>query len=146
MSAAAYTLDILRLTTQVAAYPRLDAPDASVERRTPICGSRIIIDVALDADGRVGAVGMSVQACVFGQAAAALFAAGAAGRSVGALEAAAAQLRDWLEGAEDVAPDWPGIADLAPARTLRARHAAVCLPFETGAVAAREALTRRAAA
>ena len=41
-------------------------------RRSPICGSRVTVDVNLDAEGRVAEIGMLVRACALGQASAAL--------------------------------------------------------------------------
>lgn len=135
MSGGLYTTEILRLALGAALHPRLAAPDASAELRTPVCGSRILIDIALGGDGRIAAVGMDVHACAVGQASAGLFAAGATGWDIGAIATVRGALADWLSGERAVAPDWPGIAALAPARAYPARHAAILLPFDAALAA-----------
>ena len=74
MTATLYNRDILRLAASIPHQRRLDAPQASVERRSPVCGSRVVVDVVLDDDGRVAALGQEVKACALGQASAALMA------------------------------------------------------------------------
>ena len=130
MNSPLYTTEILRLAMAAAAHPRLAAPSVSAEARTPVCGSRIAIDLALDDGGRVRALGMDVHACAMGQASAGLFAAALPGRDATAIASARAALAMWLGGAGETAPDWPGIAALAPARAYPARHAAILLPFD----------------
>ncbi len=143
MSDALYNTRILRLAASVPHAARLERPEASSEKRSPICGSRIAVDVALDDGGRVVALGQEVRACALGQASASLMGAHAIGRDPGELEAARDALGDWLAGTREDAPDWPGIEVLAPARAHRARHASIRLAFEAVAEAARAALDRR---
>ena len=146
MTATLYTTDILRLALQAGLHPRLAKPEASEEARTPVCGSRIIVDVALDDACRIAAVGFDLHACAMGQAAAGIFVQGALGREAGGLRAVAFDLAEWLSGARGAPPDWPGIEPLAAARAYPARHAAILLPFRAGAVAAERAQTVRNAA
>lgn len=136
MSGALYTRDILRLALAAAQQPRLADPHASVERRARPCGSRITLDVALAPDGRVAAVGLAINACALGQAAAGLLAANAPGRSVDDLAAAAVAVEGWLAGDTPALPDWPGMEHLAPALAHPARHGAILLPFAAAAQAA----------
>ncbi|NWO67894.1 iron-sulfur cluster assembly scaffold protein, partial [Escherichia coli] len=89
-----------------------------------VCGSRVTVDVNLDDQGRVAAIGMVVRACALGQASAALMEAHAAGRSVEELEAARDGLADWLSGARAAPPDWPGLDLFTPALAHRGRHPA----------------------
>ena len=138
MSAPLYNREILALAVALAQHPRLDAASRSGEMRAPLCGSRVHLDLELGSDGRVLRSGLTVEACALGQAAATLFARGAAGRDAAALAATHAALADWLGGASDTAPDWPGIAILAPARDYPARHAAILLPFALAAQLAAE--------
>lgn len=145
MSATLYNRDILRLAADTALAERLPAPQASVDRRSPICGSRVAVDVDLNGDGRVRAVGMRVNACALGQASAALMAAHAVGRTPAELDAARASLTAWLAG-EGAQPDWPGLAVLAPAIPHSARHASIRLAFEAAAEAAAQAAALRRAA
>ena len=142
MSAPLYTRDILRLAAAIPHLGRLAGAEASVETRAPVCGSSIIVDVALDAEGRVVALGQEVKACAFGQASAALMGGHALGRSPAELAEARDALAAWLAGERDDAGDWPGLDMLAPVRRLSARHGAILLPFkaiaEASAMAAHE--------
>ena len=146
MSSALYTTHILRLALGAAMHPRLAAPQGSAKQRTPVCGSRIIVDVALDGDGRIASVGMDVHACAMGQAAAGLFAAAARGRDRGDVLIARNGLAEWLAGDRAVPPDWPGIEALVSARAYPARHAAILLPFNAASSAMAEATARRSEA
>lgn len=145
MSDALYNAEILRLAADGAAFGRLAGAQASVEKRSPVCGSRVTVDLTLDPGGRVAAVGMLVRACALGQAAAALFAAHAAGRDAGELAAARDELAAWLAGAGDL-PAWPGLGVFAPALPHHARHPSIRLAFEAAAEAAVLAGRPRAAA
>ncbi len=133
---ALYTIDVLRLATSLADFPRLSAPDSSVEKRSALCGSRIALDLTFGADGAVSACGFDVRACALGQAAAAVLARGIVGRSAAELGGASAALAAYLCGSRETPGDWPGIAALAPARDYPARHASVRLAFEAAAEAA----------
>lgn len=134
MSEPLYTLEILRLAAESGAITRLASPDASASQRSPLCGSSIVIDLTLNGDV-VSAVGGEVRACAFGQASAALFARSAAGRTVGQIGQARSAIDSWLRDAAAPAPVWPGLEALSPARTKRARHAAILLPFDAALAA-----------
>ena len=136
MNAPLYSIDILRLAAESGDFPRLDAPHASVERRSATCGSRVIVDLAFDADGRVERYGHEVRACALGQASAALFARSVIGRSRDELIAAREALTGFLAGSHDSLPDWPGIEALERARGYSARHPSIRLAFEAAAEAA----------
>jgi len=136
MSEPLYTLDILRLAAATGEFPRLAAPDATSEQRATTCGSRMVVDLAFDREGRVAAYGQDVQACALGQAAATLFARNAVGKSAAELVAVRAGFAAWLADTDAPMPDWPGIEALARARAYPGRHGAMRLPFEAAAAAA----------
>lgn len=135
MNAPLYNTEILRLAASAPARERLVAPMASVEKRSPVCGSRVTVDVDVDGAGRVAAIGMLVRACALGQASAALMANDAIGKSPDELGAARDALAGWLAGTGPQ-PDWPGLAIFAPALPHSARHASIRLAFEAVAEAA----------
>ncbi len=139
MNAPLYNTEILRLAASVPFETRLEGAMASSEKRSPVCGSRITVDVNLDDAGRVAALGMVVRACALGQASAALMEAHAVGRSLDELDAARDALTAWLAGERMTAPDWPGLDLFTPALEHRGRHAAIRLAFEAVADAARKA-------
>ncbi len=138
MSAPLYNAEILRLAASIPHHERLTEPMATAERRSPICGSRVTVDVALDEAGRVGEVGMLVRACALGQASSSLLAANVIGRTPEEVAAARDALTAWLAGEGD-APDWPGIAIFTPALDYSARHPSIRLAFEAAAEAAEAA-------
>lgn len=138
MSAPLYNKDILRLAAGIPHHQRLSDPQASVEKRSPTCGSRVTADVKM-AEGRVAELGLEVRACALGQASAALMAAEAIGMSADELAEARDKLTAYLAGESESLDFWPGLAVLAPARAYPARHASIRLGFEAIAEAARMA-------
>jgi NifU-like protein involved in Fe-S cluster formation len=143
MNAPLYNAELLRLATGNPHEERLTDPMGSAERRSPVCGSRIAVDIDLDAAGRVAAIGMQVSACAYGQASATLLARHAVGRSHKELAATRDAIARWLAG-EGVMADWPGLAALAAVVPHSARHGAVRLPFEAAVDAIAAAAQRPA--
>ena len=141
-----YNRDILRLAAHVPHLGPLDGAQARVERRSAVCGSRVVVEVLLDAAGRVEAIGQEVRACALGQASAALMGAHAVGRDAGDLGRARDELAAFLKGQRNDAGDWPGISVLAAARAYPARHPSILLPFDAVAEAAALAGATRLAA
>ena len=146
MSAPLSNQTILRLATAIPHAERLDPADATVEKRSPVCGSRVTIDVRLGPDGRVAALGQQVRACALGQAAAALMGQNAIGRSPEELAEARDALAGFLAEQRDMPGDWPGLDIFVPALPHKARHASIRLAFEAVAEAAALAATARARA
>jgi len=139
MSATLYNARILRLASSIPHQARLADPQASVSRRSPICGSRVVVDVVLDDAGRVAAIGQEVRACALGQASAALMAEHAIGRTPAELAAARDALAAFLAGERADPGDWPGLDLFEPARPHAARHPSIRLAFEAVAEAAEQA-------
>ncbi len=139
MNEPLYSIEILRLAADTAAFPRLAEPDVSVERRSPTCGSRVAIDLMFDEAGRVAAYGHEVRACALGQAAATLVARNVIGLDAAAIESARDVLTRYMAGEGDALPDWADVAVLARARPYPARHASIRLAIEAAAQAARMA-------
>lgn len=138
MNAPLYNKDILRLAANIPHHRRLAHPQATVEKRSPTCGSRVTADARMK-DGRLVELGLEVKACALGQASAALMAAEAIGLSAGELAQARDRLAAYLAGESQDLDFWPGLAILAPARGYPARHASIRLSFEAVAEAARMA-------
>ena len=145
MSAALYNMAILRLAADIPHHAHLAGAEGTSERRSPICGSRVTVDVRLGPDGCVAALGQEVRACALGQAAASLMGAAAIGRTPAALADARDQLAAYLAGTRDDPGDWPGLEIFAPARAYSARHASIRLAFEAVAEAAARAAATQAA-
>ena len=139
MPASIYSRDILRLASSIPNLGRLEAAQGSAEKSSPVCGSRIAVDVALDGEGRVAALGQEVKACALGQASASLMGAHAVGRTGAELERARDKLAAFLAGASDDPGEWPGLDVFAEARRAPARHASILLAFDAAAEAAARA-------
>jgi len=136
MPAALYTRDILRLAASIPHLGRLDGAQSSAEKSSPVCGSRVVVDLVADEGGRVVALGQEVRACALGQASAALMGAHVIGRTADELASARDALAAYLAGGREDPGDWPGLAVFAAARAYSARHAAILLPFAAAAEAA----------
>ena len=143
MNQPLYTVEILRLAASIPHLGPLDGAQGKAEVRSPTCGSTVTVEVRLDRQGRVVALGQQVQACAFGQASAALMGAHAVGRRADEFEQAIAAFAGWLDGSRSDPGDWPGLEALAPARSRRARHGAMLLPFQALLAATKEASASR---
>lgn len=124
-----YTPEVLALAIELARHPLTDDLPLRGEARSRSCGSTIALGLAFDADGAIARVGLRSHACAIGQASAAIFAANAAGVTVGDVRATRAAVAAWLAG-EGALPEWPGFAAIAAARDYPARHGAVMLPWD----------------
>jgi NifU-like protein involved in Fe-S cluster formation len=139
MSAPLYNATILRLASAIPHHARLNEPHGSAERRSPVCGSRVTVDVQLDEEGRVTTIGQEVRACALGQASASLMGEHALGRTPQELGEARDALAAFLAGQRDDPGAWPGLEIFGPARPHAARHASIRLAFEAVAEAAAKA-------
>jgi NifU-like protein involved in Fe-S cluster formation len=131
-----YSARILRLAANMPRAGRLAAPDASSEKASRLCGSRIVVDVVMQ-DGRVADFAQDVRACALGQAAAAILGEHVVGASAEEIAAGRDALRDMLKGGGP--PPEGRFADLAVLEQVRdfpARHASTLLAFEAAAEAA----------
>jgi NifU-like protein involved in Fe-S cluster formation len=140
VASALYSKEILRLATSIPHLGRLSHPQGSSERRSPLCGSRIAVDVVLDADGQILEIGQVVSACALGQASAAVMGQTAIGRTLPDLMTARDALTDWLAGEGEQPSGWPGLDVFTPALAHVARHGAIRLPFEAVAEAVSRAV------
>ena len=136
MPTTLYNRDILRLAASISHLGRLERPQGSAEKRSPVCGSRVAVDVRLDEKGRVAALGQEVKACALGQASAALMGAEAVGRDPAELAEARDALAGYLRGDRDEPGSWPGLEIFSEARAYKARHPSILLAFEAAAEAA----------
>ncbi len=130
-----YSGRILELTTSIPHTRRLEAPDATVRKRSPLCGSSVIVDLSVE-NGRVALFGQDVKACALGQASAAVVGQAIIGRTRHEIETARDQLRDMLKS-DGPAPDAPfdGLEVLSPAKDYKNRHASILLAIEAAAEA-----------
>ena len=123
-----YSARILALAANMPHAGRLpDAPhgagQASVEKVSRLCGSTVIVDVAVR-QGRVVAFAQEVRACALGQAAAAILGEQAVGAGVEEIAAGRDALKAMLKtGAPPPAGRFAALAVLAQVKDFPARHA-----------------------
>ncbi len=134
-----YSGRILELAADIPLTDRLDTPDASVKKRSPLCGSTVTVDVRMN-DGRISEFGQDVKACALGQASASVLGRHVIGRTQAEIGHARDQLRAMLTKDGPV-PDAPfdDYEVLLPAREFRNRHASILLALEATAEAAAKA-------
>ena len=125
-----YSGRILELAADIPHLGRLPAPQASVRKRSPLCGSTVTADVVMEG-GRVAEFAQDVKACALGQAAAGVLGAVALGRTAAELAAARDALRAMLKAGGPVpAAPFTGFEVLLPARDYKNRHASILLALE----------------
>jgi NifU-like protein involved in Fe-S cluster formation len=118
---------------------RLEHPQATVRKRSPLCGSTVTVDVILR-DGRIAEFGQDVKACALGQAAAAVLGTAVIGRTRAEIDTGREQLHAMLKSGGPV-PDAPfeGLEALKPAADFKNRHASILLAFDATAAAMQDA-------
>lgn len=124
-----YSGRILALAAAIPHLGRLAAPQGRAQKRAPLCGSSITMDV-LVRDGRIADFAQEVRACALGQASAAILGAVAIGRSRSELLAARADVAAMLAGAPPPAPPFDGYEVLIAARDYRNRHGSILLALD----------------
>lgn len=131
-----YSGRILALAADIPHADRLPDAQASVKKRSPLCGSTVTVDLSMQ-DGRVSAFGQDVKACALGQASASVVGGAIIGCTYEQLLTARDQLRALLKGSE-VVPDAPfdGFEVFLPAAAYKNRHASIMLSIEASVEAA----------
>ncbi|TDK47386.1 iron-sulfur cluster assembly scaffold protein [Antarcticimicrobium luteum] len=134
-----YSARILALAADIPHLGRLDGPQATVKKRSPLCGSTVTVDVTVR-DGRVADFAQDVKACALGQASAAVVGGAILGATRAQVERARDQLKAMLKQ-DGPAPDAPfdGLEVLRPAREYKNRHASILLALEATAEAMEQA-------
>jgi NifU-like protein involved in Fe-S cluster formation len=136
-----YSSRILALAANMPRAGRLAAPHASSEKTAKLCGSTVVVDVAVG-DGRVADFAQDVRACALSQAAAAVLGENVIGASLREIEVARDALFAMLKS--NGAPPEGRFADLAvlqPVKDYPARHASTLLAFEAALEAVRAAVS-----
>lgn len=133
-----YSGRILALAADIPHTQRLEAPDATIRKRSPLCGSTVTVDVSM-AEGRVSAYAQDVKACALGQASASVFGSAVIGCTYDQIVQARDELRAMLkeDGPTPSAP-FDGFEVLRPARDYKNRHASILLAVEATVAAMEE--------
>lgn len=141
-----YNSKILDYAGNIERIGRLDAPDGTAKAHSKLCGSTVIVDVAIDGE-MVSDFAQDVKACALGQASASILAKHVVGANINELQDAQAQLKAMLK---DNGPPPTGrfeeLKFLEPVRDYRARHASTMLAFDAVVEAVERALAQEDAA
>jgi NifU-like protein involved in Fe-S cluster formation len=140
-----YHARVLELAADISHIGRLAAPEGSSTKVSRVCGSTVTVDVALK-DGQVSDLGMAVEACALGQAAAAILAKHAVGSTPEEIAEARDALRAMLKekGAPPGGKFWE-LRHLEGVRDYPPRHASTMLAFDAAVAAIEEAKAKAAA-
>jgi len=125
-----YSGRILALAADIPHTGRLDAPQASVKKRSPLCGSTVTVDLAIDGE-RIVEFAQNVRACALGQASASVLGA----HVVGLPRATIAAGRDALfamltEDGPTPRTPFEALETLRPAAAYRNRHPSILLAWD----------------
>jgi NifU-like protein involved in Fe-S cluster formation len=125
-----YNERIMELAENIPLDGRMEHPDATASVRSPLCGSRITVDLMIK-DGMIADYRHVVRACTLGQAAASIMARHVVGRSVDEVKRMGAALRALLKEKVPL-PDgvWDDLAVLTPVQDFKSRHGSVLLSFD----------------
>ena len=130
-----YSGQILQLAAAIPHTDRLVAPDATVKKRSPLCGSTVTVDIKIK-DGRISDFAQDVKACALGQAAASVVGANVIGMNRAEIETARDALKKMLkQDGPTPPPPFDGLEVLRPARDYKNRHASIMLALEATAEA-----------
>ena len=138
-----YSARILSLAANLPHAGRLPAPEGTGERVAKLCGSRAIVDVVLDDQGRIAVFAQDVKACALGQAA-----AGVLGQAViGATAQDVRDARDAMTAMLKSGGDGPqgrfeGLRALKQVADYPARHASTLVAVEATLDAVEQALLK----
>ena len=132
---------VLELAADIPHVGRLPDAQGTSHKVSRVCGSTIDVDVKLDAEGRIAAIAVDPKACALGQAATAILARHAVGRSLEEIEAARDALKAMLkDGAEPPDGVFWELRHLRAVRDYPPRHVSTMLAFDAAAEAMRKAL------
>jgi len=137
-----YSTRILALAADMPHVGRLAEPGASAMRRSPLCGSKVTVDVSLH-NGWIVEFAQDVKACALGQAAASIAGQNMIGSTTAQVEDARDQLEAMLKGTGPVpAAPFDGFEVLTPAIGYKNRHASILLALQATAAACADAAAK----
>ena len=133
-----YSKRILALAANIALTERLDNPQSTVKKRSPMCGSMVTVDICIS-ENKVVDYGHEVKACALGQAAASVISKSIIGTDVDQIITAREELINMLtkDGSTPSKP-FEALEVLQPARDFKNRHSSILLTFDAIADAINE--------
>jgi len=128
MSDQLYQERIVALAKSKVGAGKLASPTKSVRKDNPLCGDRVTIDVALDAQGKITEIAHQVRGCLLCQASASALASVAVGRDA----AGVAAMRHDAERAlgREAGEAHEPFSAFSPVSAHKSRQECVLLPLE----------------
>lgn len=144
MAEELYHPDIIALAATLPREARLEDPQASVYQDSPLCGSRLWLDLSLDDRDRVIGFGHKTRACLLGKAATKMLSERIVGMSGDEILDLRDRMQSMLTG-DGTPPGVPfeAFALFAPARAYKARHGSLMLCFNAAVAAIEEIRSAR---
>ncbi len=140
-----YSQRILSLAASIPHVGRLEDPDGSAMKRSPLCGSTVTVDVRVE-NGRIADFAQDVKACALGQSSAAVLGNHAIGLTRDDIARGRDQLRAMIkEDGPEPEPPFGDLEVLKPARDYKNRHASILLAWEATLAAMDEAAEKAGA-
>ena len=138
-----YNRRILELAGDIPRLGRLPRPQATATAHSKLCGSTVIVDLAMEGD-KVSDFAHEVKACALGQASSSVMARHVVGSSAEELRDVRTRMRKMLKE-KGPAPGgkWADLAVLEPVRDYQARHASTMLTFDAVVAAIDEIEAKR---
>lgn len=125
-----YNAKILEFAGNIPRIGRLEHPDASAKAHSKLCGSTVVVDLAMK-DGVVTDFAHDVKACALGQASSSIMAQNIIGATAAELRAVQKAMRAMLkDGGEPPEGRFADLKFLEPVREYKARHASTLLTFD----------------
>lgn len=126
-----YNERIISFAANIAHIGHLPNPDISAKAVSRLCGSQIKIELCLDAGFRVSEFAHQVEACILGQASAAIVAENIIGSTKDELRALGKTMRLMLqEGGLAPQGKWQALEILQPVIDYKTRHGSIMLIFD----------------
>ncbi len=125
-----YNAKILEFAGNIPRIGRLAHPQASATAHSKLCGSTVIVDLAMN-NGIVSDYAHDIKACALGQSSASILASHVIGASAGEVRQARDEMRAMLKE-NGVPPQgrFEELKFLEPVRDYKARHASTLLAFD----------------
>lgn len=125
-----YNSRILEFAGNIERSGRLADADASAEKHSKLCGSRVKVYLKM-ADGRVSDFAHEVKACALGQASSSIMARHVVGATGAEIRQARLDMLAMLkEGGEGPTGRFEDMRFLKPVKDYKARHASTMLTFD----------------
>jgi NifU-like protein involved in Fe-S cluster formation len=125
-----YNSKILEFAGNIALAGRIEDADASSEKHSRLCGSKVKVYLKMDGDV-VSAFSHEVRACALGQASSSIMARHVIGATSGELRQARLDMLAMLkEGGEGPSDRFEEMRYLKPVKDYKARHASTMLTFD----------------